>query len=284
MIIIITLTRIFLEYESPGDWLTAKIIHMALNKKYLGLGGGLVLLLLVILLIFKQSNKESLTIARGSIVEAVYALGTVKPLQSYSLKFGISASIKDLFIEEGQFVTKGDPLLSNDSGIVFKAPFSGIITNLTLSKNEIAMPGVPILELIDMKSAFIQVSLDQESALRVKANQKAQLSFESIRGHVYEGNVERVYPSHGQFIVRINSPKLPEGILAEMTTDVAIEVSRKENVILVPLIAADKGKIIRIRDGKKSKIEIKLGAINSEFGELVEGDLVENDEVFVNRK
>ncbi len=257
---------------------------MTLKNKYLGYGVGGILLFLVLFLIFRQSNKETLTITRGSIVEAVYALGTVKPGQIYSLKFGISAAIKDLYIEEGQSVTKGEALLSNDSSVVFKAPFSGIITNLTLSKNEIAMPGVPILVLIDMKSPFIQVSLDQESALRVKTKQKVQLSFESVRGHIYSGEVARVYPSHGQFLVRIESPELPEGILAEMTTDVAIEVSKKENVILVPLAAVDKGKVIRIRTGKKEKINIKLGAINSEFGELLDGDLVENDEVYVNKK
>lgn len=254
------------------------------KKKYIAIGIGFIIFAILLFLVLKPSNKEILIIKKGSIVEAVYALGTVKPEQVYLLKFGIAASIRNLFIEEGQSVAKGDPLLSIDSGLVFKAPFSGTITNLTLSKNEIAMPGTPILELIDMRNAYILVSLDQESALRVKAKQTVQLSFESIRGHVYNGEVERIYPSHGQFIVRIKTPKLPEGILAQMTTDVAIEVSKKENVILVPLVAADKGKIIRIRNGKKEKIDIKLGAINSEFGELIEGDLKENDEVFVNTK
>jgi multidrug efflux pump subunit AcrA (membrane-fusion protein) len=260
------------------------ILIMSSKRKYLSIGIASFLFFIILFFIFKPSNKETLSIDRGSIVEAVYALGTVKPEQVYSLKFGIAASIRDLYIDEGQSVGKGDPLLSNDSGIIFRAPFSGTITNLTLSKNEIAMPGSPILELIDMKNAYIQVSLDQESALRIKAKQIVQLSFESIRGHVYHGEVERIYPSHGQFLVRIKSPKLPEGILPEMTADVAIEVSKKDNVILVPLVAADKGKVLRVRNGKKEKIEIRLGAINSEFGELIDGDLRENDEVFVNRK
>ncbi|BDA80945.1 hypothetical protein LPTSP3_g38750 (plasmid) [Leptospira kobayashii] len=257
---------------------------MRQKKKYFALGFGIVLILCLLGYSLIPFNKKTIHINRGSIVEAVYALGTVKPGQVYSLKFGIAASVRELFIEEGQTVNQGAPLLSNDSGIIFKAPFSGTITNLNLSKNEIVMPGIPILDLINMQKSYISVSLDQESALRVKPKQKVQLSFESLRGHVYKGEVERIYPSHGQFLVRIIAPELPEGILAEMTTDVAIEVSKKENVILVPLISVDKGKVIRIRNGKQEKIEIKLGAINSEFGELIVGDLSEADEVLAYRK
>lgn len=218
------------------------------------------------------------------MVEAVYALGSVHSENNYSLKLGISASILELYIEEGQSVERGSPLIRIDNGLIFKAPFSGTVANLKLSKDEIAMPGVPILELTDMNHSFVQVSLDQESALRVRPKQKVQLSFESIRGHVYSGEVERIYPSQGQFLVKIITPELPAGILPAMTADVAIEVSKKENIILVPLVGVDKGKVIRIRNGKRQKIEIKLGAINSEFGELHSGDLLEGDEVFVNQK
>jgi hypothetical protein len=39
--------------------------------------------------------------------------------------------------------------------------------------------------------------------------------------------------------------------------------------------------VTRIRDGKKTKIEIRIGAINSEMGELIMGDLVPGDEVII---
>ncbi|MCZ8158169.1 MAG: HlyD family efflux transporter periplasmic adaptor subunit [Leptospira sp.] len=257
---------------------------MSQKQKWIGIGLGAVCLLVGLVYWLIPSNKESILIKKGPLVEAVYALGSVQPENIYSLKLGISASIRELYIEEGQSVAKGAPLIRVDSGLIFKAPFAGTIANLTLSKDEIAMPGVPILELIDMRNLYVQVSLDQESALRVRPKQKVQLSFESIRGHNYVGEVERIYPSQGQFLVKIITPNLPEGILPAMTTDVAIEVSKRENVVLVPLVGVDKGKVIRIRNGKRQKIEIKLGAINSEFGELLSGDLQDGDEVFVNQK
>ncbi|EOQ98571.1 HlyD family secretion protein [Leptospira wolbachii serovar Codice str. CDC] len=229
----------------------------------------------------RNSQSNRLGVERGSLVEAVYALGTVKPVDSFSLKFGIAASVREIFVEEGQAVTKGQPLLVNDSGITFRSPFNGTLTKLNVAKNETAMPGLPLLEIQNLKEVYISVSLDQESALRVKSGQQAQLSFESIRGNVYKGKVERIYPSNGQFLVRIEPDELPQGILPDMTTDVAIEVSSKENVILVPLVAVDRGKLTRFRNGKRDKIEIRIGAINSEYGELIQGDLKEGDEVLV---
>ncbi|XDD42015.1 efflux RND transporter periplasmic adaptor subunit [Leptospira sp. WS60.C2] len=254
-----------------------------MNRKLLyGISASFVIILVFIFVYFFRSSKsDRLNIQKGSLVEAVYALGTVKPVDSFILKFGIAASIREIFIEEGQSVNKGDALLINDSGITFRSPFSGTVTKLNVAKNETAMPGIPILEIQNLKEVYISVSLDQESALRVKPGQHAQLSFESIRGNVYKGEVERIYPSNGQFLVRIEPRELPQGILPDMTTDVAIEVSSKDNVILVPLVAVERGKLTRYRDGKREKIEIRIGAINAEFGELIHGDLREGDQVLV---
>ncbi|MCW7482618.1 efflux RND transporter periplasmic adaptor subunit [Leptospira kanakyensis] len=251
------------------------------KKLYFVLVSFVIILILLFSFFFRTSKTNRVLVERGSLVEAVYALGTVKPVDNFSLKFGIAASVREIFVEEGQTVKKGQALLTNDSGITFRSPLDGTLTKLNVAKNETAMPGLPLLEIQNLKSVYISVSLDQESALRVKPGMRVQLSFESIRGNVYQGKVERIYPSNGQFLVRIEADELPEGILPDMTTDVAIAVSSKENVVLVPLVAVDRGKVTRFREGNKDKIEIRIGAINSEFGELLQGDLKEGDEVLV---
>ncbi|PJZ44368.1 efflux RND transporter periplasmic adaptor subunit [Leptospira brenneri] len=254
-----------------------------MDRKKLYLFGSLFVIILILFSFFflRSGKGNRIMIEKGSLVEAVYALGTVKPVDSFSLKFGIAASVREVFVEEGQTVTKGQALLVNDSGITFRSPLNGTLTKLNVAKNETTMPGLPVLEIQNLKEVFVSVSLDQESALRVKPGQSVQLSFESIRGNVYKGKVERIYPSNGQFLVRIEAHEFPQGILPDMTTDVAIEVSSKDNVVLVPLVAVDRGKVTRFRDGNKDKIEIRIGAINSEFGELIQGDLKEGDEVLV---
>lgn len=253
---------------------------MDLKKKIL-IAISIVIILILIFFSFGKNSSSKLSVTRGPLVEAVYALGRVKSDETFVLKFGITSSIREIWVEEGQSVAKGQKLLQNDSGVVFSSPIQGTVTKLTVFKNETTMPGIPILEVQNLKSVYISVSLDQESAIRVKRGQRVQMSFESMRTNVYEAEVERVYPSNGQFLVRIEPKNLPDGILPDMTTDVAIQVSEKEDVILVPLVAVNRGKVVRLRDGKKTKIEVKIGAINSEFGELINGDLLPGDEVLL---
>ena len=118
------------------------------------------------------------------------------------------------------------------------------------------MPGIVLAEVMNWEKVHIQVYLEQESAIRVKEGQEATLSFESLRGHTYKAKVEKIYPSNGQFLVRLIPEEIPEGILPEMTTDLAIQVAKKENIILVPLKGVENGRVLRLRNGKKEKIEI----------------------------
>jgi multidrug efflux pump subunit AcrA (membrane-fusion protein) len=256
---------------------------MKLNR-YIVFGAVTIVIILLSVIFFFSRNKESLPIEKGSLIEAIYALGVVKPELDYSLKFGISSSIRELYVKEGDQVKANDPLLSNDSGVVFHSPIAGIVTKLPYSKGETIMPGIVLAEVMNWEKVYIQVFLEQESAIRVKEGQDATLSFESLRGHSYKAKVEKIYPSGGQFLVRLIPEEMPPGILPEMTTDLAIQVAKRENTILVPLKGVNNGKVLRIRNGKKEKIEIKLGAINEEKGELLSGDLIEGDEIIINNK
>jgi macrolide-specific efflux system membrane fusion protein len=56
------------------------------------------------------------------------------------------------------------------------------------------MPGIPVLTVMDLTKTFIQISLDQSSALRIKKEQKAELSFENLRGTKINGKVQKFIP------------------------------------------------------------------------------------------
>lgn len=249
-------------------------------------GGALVLLLFSIVSYYGWNRGlETVPAKRGPIAEAVYALGTVKSQHIYKLKAGIPMGIGKVSVSEGEKVHKGQLLLQADSGSSFRAPFDGTITSLYVNPNELVITGSPLLVLQDLKQLYVELSLDQESALRMKPGQNAELSFESIRGFKYEGRVERVYPMDGQFLVRLSVEKLPDGVLPDMTADVAIEVDRKEDVLLIPLAAVKSGKVRVQRYGERLRTEqVKIGIINGEWGELLDGDIQEGDRLVLNRR
>lgn len=226
---------------------------------------------------FIYKKPEGLSPKLGSIVESVYGLGTVHSEKSYNLKIGITSSIRRIYVKEGEIVQKGQNLLELDSIPVFKAPFTGTITSIPFEEREIVFPQVPILKMENFSEVYLKVSLEQQGALRVKKGQSARVLFESIRGTSFQGTVRTIFPDEGQFMVYISVNELPPEILPGMTADVAIETGKKDNALLIPASVFKAGHVVRMRNGKKDKIKVKLGVLNGEWAEIIEGDIKLDD-------
>jgi macrolide-specific efflux system membrane fusion protein len=228
----------------------------------------------------KSQDLPTAQLTRGDLIEAVYGLGTVTANQSYQLKIGVTTAVRKLFVTEGQSVLAGALLIKLDEGNTpFRAPFAGTITSLPYKISETVYPQTPILTLINLKDRTIVISLEQESALRVHAGQTARMSFESIRGQSFTGNVQSLYPNDNQFLVRIDVPNLPNEILPGMTGDVAIEVATRRDVLLIPIRAIQSGRA-HIRNGTHSKkVSVVIGAMDGKWGEVLGGELKVGDEV-----
>jgi membrane fusion protein, macrolide-specific efflux system len=236
------------------------------------------------ILYFKSKSEPEMNLKLGDVQESIYGLGKVKSDRVFEFKLGVIASIRKAHVKEGDEVKTGQRLLDFDSMESLFAPFDGVIVSRPFNERENVFPQVPILRLEDLKRRYVEVALEQQGALRVEPKQNAKFSFESLRGKTFAGTVESIYPSRDQFFVRIKPEHLPEEILPGMTADVAIEVGKKEKVLLVPNAAVVGGKVTRIRDGEKEKIEVKIGISDGEWAELESGDLKVDDKVLIPRK
>ena len=166
----------------------------------------------------------------GPMVESVYGIGTVTARHTYDLKLGVMDTLKKLYVDEGAPVKKGAALVSFEDNHLVRAPFDGVVTSLPYKEGETIFPQMTVLTVTDLINPYIVVSLEQSAAIPVRRQQKAFLSFESLRGQKLEGTVSAIYPKEGEFYVNIEVPNFPDGILVGMTCDVAIEVASKHPV------------------------------------------------------
>lgn len=162
-------------------------------------------------------------LARGSIVDSVYGIGTVMALRSYQIRSGVTSTIFDLYVNEGANVAKGAKLVNVD-GHVYVAPFAGTVTDVPYKSGENVFASQSVLTIVDLRDRYVIVSLEQQAALRVRAGQAAKLSFDTRREHAYEGRVESVYSNDAGFLARISVRGLPDDVLPGMTADVAIAI------------------------------------------------------------
>jgi multidrug efflux pump subunit AcrA (membrane-fusion protein) len=151
-------------------------------------------------------------------------------------------------------------------------------------EGELALPQLPIMRLENLNNKYIEVSLEQDAALKVKKGQSAQIIFESLASEKLSGSVQNIYPKNGEFLARIEANDLKDSILPGMTADVVIKVGSKKNVLLIPVRSIIDGRLLRYRNEKTEKIEIKIGHTDGAWAQVVEGDIKINDQVIIKGK
>jgi multidrug efflux pump subunit AcrA (membrane-fusion protein) len=246
----------------------------------------LIVALLAISLIWQISRArrfDLVPLERQTILEAIYGLGKVKALRHYEVKIGVLTTANDVFVVEGQNVKKGDPLIRFESS-PFRTPFSGTVTRVEVSPGEVIVPNVPVIRVEDLSDLYLEVALEQQGALRVRAGMPARMTFDTVRGEAYLGKVTSVFSRNDEFLAHIRAEKLPTGILPGMTADVVIEVGARDNALLAPLAAIQEGRILVEREGKRVRIPIEVGIVDGQKAEIVQGELLPTDQVIITKK
>lgn len=257
---------------------------MAKNKKNIIIATLFFFSLLAAFLIYSRFfKKQDLVRPKvGDIVESIYGLGTVSPDSVFRVRTGVSLTVKKLFVKEGDLVHINDPLVQLDESVM-RSPIDGTVTAVSTKLGELITPQIAIVTVTNLNQLFLEVSLEQQSILRVKKGQAVAISFESLRDEKYEGKVASIYPRDNQFIVRIELSKWPNGVLPGMTADVAILIGQKANVLMIPLKSIVSGKVIRYRQGHKQTVPIQLGVVDGEWGEVLSDQISADDELLMRK-
>tara|TARA_B110001454_G_C12723270_1_gene436152 strand:- start:31478 stop:32302 length:825 start_codon:yes stop_codon:yes gene_type:complete len=235
-------------------------------------------------LAFKPSSgaKRTVQIHRGDLVEAVYAIGSVKAERVFNLKIGVTSKLLERYVRPGDRVKKGDKLVQFEGLKTIYAPFDGMITTVAYEKGELVFSQTVIVTVVDTSSYYIEISVDERNVPLIKAGQNVDISFEGARDQKISGKVRSVYSNAGEFLVAIDADLSKISLLQGMTCDVAVRLDEHKNQILIPLGAIDKdGHVKVIRNGRPQTVSLKIGAKNSQYSILKEGDIFEHDEVVI---
>lgn len=235
----------------------------------------------LLLFLFIGCNKETIHPKRGEIVEAVYGLGIIKSENNFNARAAILSSIKEFYVNEGQDVTKDQKLFLTDQGSLIKAPFSGRVTERSVTINENLFPQSIILKLVDLDHLYLEVSLEQQGAMKLTKGMKAEVSFEFFRNQKLWGKISTIYPKNDQFIAKVLLDKWPQGVLPGMSADVAFEIARKKDALLIPAKAISNGHIVIKKKNKKEKVPVQIGLMDQENAEIIKPDLNAEDEIIL---
>ncbi|MBL8033283.1 MAG: efflux RND transporter periplasmic adaptor subunit [Leptospiraceae bacterium] len=247
------------------------------KRKYVSLAVIAAAAILIVSRIKSAPATTEIALKKTQLVRTVYGLGTVQAEKTYHLRIGIAANIVKLHVREGDVVSKGARLVELDQVPVMTAPFAGTVTAVAFKQGEAVFPQNSILTVTDLTRKYITASLDEKAAVLIRQKQIVRIAFDGLPGRTYSGSVTSVYPSDGQFIVKIESAEMPAEILPGMSADLAIEAGTKTGVFVAPIRAVREGKVAVWRAGKKIVIPVQLGLTQGEMVEIISTDLAEGD-------
>ncbi|HTP10422.1 MAG TPA: efflux RND transporter periplasmic adaptor subunit [Anaerolineae bacterium] len=168
------------------------------------------------------------------------------------------------------------------------APFDGVVVDVKQQAGDMVDAHTAIVALIDPQALEVEASVAERDLALVQIGQAAQLLFDARPDLVATGHVERIVPSRlsgssALYPVYLTFDQLPDGLAADMSVDISITISGKDNVLRLPrtLVHAKPDNTAQVNVWVEDHVEprsIKTGLRGDVYLEIVngldEGDLV----------
>ncbi len=170
---------------------------------------------------------------------------------------------------------------------VVRAPFSGVVADLTTEVGEWitpAPPGVPIppvIDLLDLGSLYVSAPIDEVDSRRLRVGQAVRVTVDSVPGRSFPGRVVRMAPfvldvleqnRTVEIEVDFDSPTELTDVLPGTSADVEVILARREDVLRVPTAAVgDGGTVLVLEAGTLVARTITPGLRNWQFTECQSG-------------
>ena len=125
--------------------------------------------------------------------------------------------------------------------LVLKAPFDGVVLQVTAQPGDDVTPSTPIIDLYAPNSVEVLGTITEEDYPIVKAGQKVTLYFDSQPNLEITGAVQRIVPdrqssspTQALYPLYIKMDQIPAGLAPGMTVDAQIVIAEKDNVLVLP--------------------------------------------------
>ena len=248
-----------------------------------------------------DTQKSNINTAITNIVNSQQAISTVKVDNEKSIndaKAEVSAIETQLQgSQEGlhqaqinQAQAKISLLENQIQEASLKSPIEGKIIKVDRKAGETVQLNESIVSLLSADPFQIKVDIYEEDIVDVKIGNLVKINLVAFPDQPLIGKVISVDPAEKlingivYYEVTIDFIEIKEGIKNGMTADIVIEVSKKENVLVVSKKAVDKindeKKVSVFKKGKVEERKIETGLEGDEFFEVISG-LEEGEEVII---
>ena len=159
------------------------------------------------------------------------------------------------------------------------SPINGVVKEKAASRGEYLQPGKAIVTIVQIDPLRLRVDIPEYAAASVKTGQTLTLTVEAFPGRTFNGRVVRIAPSLNEQTraltveAQVANPgnQLRPGMFAKSN----LVTTKDAMAVMVPRRAvqtiAGLNKVFVIENGRSSERLVKLGAIDGDLIEVIEG-------------
>lgn len=167
------------------------------------------------------------------------------------------------------------------------APISGVVAARLIKPGNFVQINSTVIKLIDNSRLEATLNVPERDIELLRAGQPVTLAVDALPGRTFEGTITRIAPliDAGSGTFRVFCGFAGDGLLqAGMFGRIDIAYDRRANALVIPrpAILEDDAQpaVFAVRGGKADRVPLKLGYIDGEWAEVVDG-LKEGEQVVV---
>ena len=168
------------------------------------------------------------------------------------------------------------------------SPFSGVVTKKMVDLGSFIGMGTPILELTDISSLKLNISVPERDVLKFKKGQGVTVFADVYQNKPFKGKVTSISvkadASHN-FKIEITTPNSSKNqLMAGMYGSVKLENSKAIEALSIPRKAligsTKKPQVFIVKNGKAIRTNFTAGTSDADYIEVIDG-LTKNDKIVI---
>lgn len=149
---------------------------------------------------------------------------------------------------------------------VLRAPFDGVVANVTVSEGDVVQSGAELLSVLDPTTLRLEASVPAEDIAAVTPGTPVQFTVSGFENRHFTGEVERVSPAVDpatrQVRVIVSLANTGRSLVAGLFADGRVATERRPGIVVPRAAIDDRGirpQVVRLKGGRVERVEVETG-------------------------
>jgi len=233
---------------------------------------------------------DSYTATTGSISNSMSFSGSISVVNDETMTADAAATVRKIYVAEGDSVKQGDKLMRLSDGEVLKADFDGEVNDITVAEGDDVSANASLIQVVDFSNLEVSIRVDEYSVSKLSVGQACTITVTAL-GTTFDStitHINRISSGNNSSVYYTATAQFSgtETVLPGMKVTVEIPEEEASNVVILSrsALSFDGGNnayvLMKNDAGEMEQVSVTLGVENDKMAEIT-SSLSAGDTVYV---